>query len=87
MVNWKQGLFRSWILASGCWVIVLLVMVLFEGSLFTYGGDLKLRALGNFLILLVAVPLLTPPVLALLAVVLLLLWRSVVWARRGFVEE
>ncbi len=76
MVNWKLGLFRSWIVATGCWVFSLSLYGLTSGALFKRYGDLDGGALAGMLFLMVAGPIL-----------LLLVGLSVVWARRGFVKE
>ncbi len=76
MVNWKLGLFRSWIVATGYWVVSLLLYGLFSGELFEHYGDLDENALAGMIFSMVAGPIL-----------LLLLGLSVVWATRGFVKE
>ena len=74
MVNWKRRLRRSWIMASGCWVVGLPLYVYRPGQpprrlLEDYGDDVVLFWM-------VAGPIL-----------LLLVGRLVVWATRGFPQR
>ncbi len=74
MVNWKLGLRRSWIVATGCWVVGLPLYVYRPGQpprrlLEDYGDDVVLFWM-------VAGPIL-----------LLLVGRLVVWATRGFPQR
>ena len=84
MVNWKQGLFRSWIVATGYWVITIVLVAFYqEVSLFHHDGSLDVEDLIGIFAAMAAGPIL----LVLSAILLLLVGRSVVWARRGFVKE
>ncbi len=73
MVNWKLGLRRSWIVATGCWVVGLPLYAFRPGQprrqWFDAGEDVVF-------LWMVAGPIL-----------LLLVLLSVVWATRGFVKE
>ncbi len=70
MVNWKQGLRRSWIVASGCWVVGLPLYVYRPGQ----PPRRLLEDYGDYVVLfwMVAGPIL-----------LLLVGRLVVWAEPG----
>ena len=74
MVNWKLGLRRSWIVATGCWVVGLPLYAFRPGQprrqLFVVYED------DVVLFWMVAGPIL-----------LLLVGRLVVWATRGFPQR
>ncbi len=71
MVNWKLGLRRSWIVATGCWVVGLPFYLVSSQIL-----GKRFHGEPEFIFFMVS-----PPIL------LLLVLLSVVWATRGFVTE
>ncbi len=71
-------------MASGYWFIFITFLAFYEEvSLFHHDGSLDVDGLINLLAAMAAGPIL----LVLSAILLLLVGRSVVWARRGFVKE
>ncbi len=74
MVNWKRGLRRSWIVATGCWVVGFPLYVYRPGQ----PPRRLLEDYGDYVVLfwMVAGPIL-----------LLLVGRLVVWANRGFPQR